>query len=182
MAASPKNDTGAGGALGTVINGTEFAKKALELHDTIAVSQFSRLNDIVASTAGVLSYTVTGRVDGNGKPILDLKAQGDLQLICQRCLEPFKFELSITSKFFIITDEGEFSTFEENGFEIDSYEDYLVAEVHVLDLIEDEILLALPLAPRHEAALCSSTSKLNELKKPSPFAALKGWKSGIKQN
>lgn len=184
MAASPKNDTSSNGAHHVVINSAEFAKKALELHDIIAVSQFSRLSDVVASSAGTLNYRIVGSVDGGGKSGLDLYVQGDLQLICQRCLEPFKFGLDIASKFFIVADEDAIPAIEQNGSEAGSDEDYLVAEaqMRVFDLIEDEILLALPLAPRHEAASCSGGNKLSELKKPNPFAALQGWKTSKKQN
>ncbi len=184
MAASPKNETSSSGAHGAVINSAEFAKKALELHDIIAVSQFSRLSDVVASSVGMLNYRLVGGVDTGGKPSLELYVQGGLQLVCQRCLEPFKFELDIASKFFIVADEDAIPELEEHGPEVDGDEDYLVAEaqMHVFDLIEDEILLALPLAPRHEAEACSGDTKLNELKKPSPFAALQGWKASKKQN
>jgi uncharacterized protein len=54
--------------------------------------------------------------------------------------------------------------------------------MQVLDLVEDEILLALPYAPKHDEAECGTHGTLNELKKPSPFAILQGLKTGKNQH
>jgi len=182
MAASPKNQTSSTKAKGVVINNVEFAKKALELHDIIAVSQFSRLQDLVASSEGVLDYRLAGGRSEDGQLDLELSVHGNLQLNCQRCLEPLSFELNIASRFLIVTDESAIPVLEESSESVDG--DVLVAEtqMQVFDLIEDEILLALPLAPRHESEFCNADGVLDELKKPNPFAALQGWKASKKQN
>ena len=53
-----------------------------------------------------------------------------------------------------------------------------VAAARVQDLIEDEVLLALPYAPRHDEAICGGGDVQDGLKKPSPFAVLQGLKTG----
>jgi uncharacterized protein len=177
MAALPSN--------GTTINSLDFARKALDIHDTIAVSQFSRLADFLSATDGSLSYRLTGYVDGNQKPGLKLHINGKLQLICQRCLGAMDIDLDTHSSFIVVRDEASIPDTDDETDEID----YLVAETHmsVPDLIEDEILLSLPLAPKHELEACGAASKMNELKKPSPFAELEklksqGRKTGESQN
>jgi uncharacterized protein len=171
MVASSKNDINKI----TVINSIEFARKALEIHDTIAVSQFSRLRDVLTSSDGMLDYRIVGGVNENGRPRLQLFMQGSLQLSCQRCLEPFEFELDIASNFLIVPDESAIPSSEDESDD----ENYLVAgtQMRVIDLIEDEILLALPLAPKHKISQCGASAKLNELKKPSPFAVLQALKT-----
>jgi uncharacterized protein len=178
MAASSKNETGGSKASMAVINSIEFAKKALELHDIIALSQFSRLHDVLVPRDGTLHYRLRG-ANENGRLRLHLSVHGTLQLRCQRCLEPFKFELDVDSSFLVVPDESTISILEEN-LELGDDEDCLVAEteMRVMDLIEDEILLALPLAPKHPSEICDASEHLNELKKPSPFAVLQGWKAG----
>ena len=180
MAASPKNETRGSTPNGTVINSIEFARKALEIHDTIALLQFSRLRDMLALSDGFLDYRLVGGINENGLPRLQLFVQGSLQLSCQRCLEPFEFELDIASNFQIAPDE---SAIPSSDNESDD-ENYLVAEtqMRVIDLIEDEILLALPLAPKHEIERCGANGKLNELKSPNPFAVLQGLKTGKSQH
>jgi uncharacterized protein len=179
MAASPKNQFSDTTGNGAVINSIEFARKSLEIRDTIAVSRFSRLSDVLAFSEGVLNYRLIGGPTQDGRLKLQLFVQGTLQLRCQRCLEAFQFELDIAPSFFIVSDESAIPSSEE-----ETDEDYLVAEaeMRVIHLIEDEILLSLPLSPKHELGYCGPDSKLNELKSPSPFAALQGLKIGKSRN
>ncbi|OAM52995.1 hypothetical protein A7981_06075 [Methylovorus sp. MM2] len=163
-----------------IINNIEFARKALEFHDTIAVSQFLRLHDAIASDKGALNWHLLGSVDSGGKMTLQLQVQGSLELICQRCLEPFEFNLDIYSKFILVMNESDIPSEDDDSGD----EDYLLADtqMQVNELIEDEILLALPLAPKHDDEDCSASDKVNALKKPSPFAVLQGLKTGKNQN
>lgn len=57
--------------------------------------------------------------------------------------------------------------------------DAIVAEVDMalLPLIEEEVLLALPLAPRHEA--CAAPTTAPDECEPSPFAVLAEFKKGV---
>lgn len=180
MTASPKNQTTSSTSNNLAINSLEFARKALEIHDTIALLQFSRLNDALASPEGMVDYRLIGGSSQDGRLRLQLHVQGGLHLRCQRCLEAFEFDLDIASSFFIVPDESAIPSSEE---ETDD-EDYLVAEtqMQVINFIEDEILLALPLAPKHETGHCGGDSKLNELKSANPFAVLQGLKTGKSQH
>ena len=177
MAALPSNSV--------TISNLDFARKALEIHDTIAVSQFSRLADFLSASDGSLNYRLTGYLDDNQTPGLKLHISGKLHLMCQRCLGPMEFDLDTYATFVVVRDEASIPDTEDEADEID----YLVAETHmsVVDLIEDEILLSLPLAAKHELEACGATSKLNELKKTGPFAELQklklqGRKAGESQD
>jgi len=163
-----------------IINSIEFARKALEFHDTIAVSQFSRLRDALSSDDSVLDWQLQGDVNSEGKPVLHLHVQGSLNLTCQRCLEPLKFDLDVNSDFIVVANEADLPPEEEDVDE----QDYLVADaqMQVAELIEDEVLLALPYAPKHESGSCGASSKANELKKPNPFAVLQSLKTGKDRN
>ena len=161
-----------------VINNIEFARKALELHDRIAVSQFSRLQDLLNSADGMLDCRLKGSVNAAGKATLALQVRGEVQLQCQRCMEPFVFSLGIDETYVIVTDEAMIPISIED--EATAEEDFIVADaqMRVLDLIEDEVLLALPYAPKHDDAICGADETMDGLKKPSPFAVLQGLKTG----
>ena len=165
-----------------VINNIEFARKALELHDRIAVSQFSRLQDLLSTSDGTLDYHIKGGVDAAGKPVLELQVQGEVQLQCQRCMEPLVFSLDIDQAYVIVTDEAMIPASMED--EATAEEDFIVADaqMRVLNLIEDEVLLSLPYAPKHDDAICGPDETMDGLKKPSPFAVLQGLKTGKSKN
>lgn len=155
---------------GTVINNIEFAQKALEIHDIISVSQFARLADMLADMAGRLDCRLQGGKDADNAAFIRLQIQGQLNLICQRCLQPCKYDISIDQHFKLVRDEAEMPAPEDERDD----EDFLPiqAEMPVLELMEDELLLALPIAPKHEEGECSNESSINEYKKPNPFAKL----------
>jgi len=162
-----------------IINNIEFARKALEFHDTIAVSQLLRLRDVIASDKGELDWHLQGSVDEMGRQRLKIHLRGQLQLTCQRCLEEFTHEVDMTSGFIVVADESAIPSEEEDSGD----EDYLVADtqMQVLELVEDEVLLALPIAPMHADA-CTLTASGKAESKPSPFAVLEGLKARKHQN
>jgi uncharacterized protein len=74
----------------------------------------------------------------------------------------------------VVNDESDIPSEEDD---LEDY-DYLVADakMQVIELIEDEVLLALPLAPKHAGEDCVANDMMTELKKPSPFQALQSLK------
>ncbi|WP_137718254.1 YceD family protein [Methylobacillus flagellatus] len=157
------------------INSLEFARKRLEIHDTIAVFRLTRLGDLLTSQEGELSYTLSGFLDEQSKPGLRLAVSGKLMLSCQRCLGPYACAVDTVSQFELVAREEDIPLPEDE----DDERDFMVASANmsVQDLIEDELLLALPLAPRHDDGQCGEDGSaiekiLRESNSPSPFALL----------
>jgi uncharacterized protein len=107
---------------------------------------------------------------------LTLKVSATVNLVCQRCLAPFPLEIATESLLILAKSEADADRLEELLDDDDLEVIVGGKEMNLLDLIEDEALLALPLSPRHE--VCPETSALEAQKgeKPSPFAVLKGLK------
>jgi len=163
---------------GTVINNIEFAQKALEIHDIIPLLQFTRLQDLLVSQQGKLDCRLSGGRDANNLAYLQLQVKGAMPLLCQRCLQPFDFGVDIDLRYKIVRDEAQLPAPEDEGDD----EDFLLsqADMPVLELIEDELLLALPMAPRHADDVCAiagGEAAANALKNPNPFARLEALKS-----
>lgn len=158
-----------------IINSIEFARKSLEIHDIIPVFEMTRVQDMLFSQESVLSWRLVGLVDDDNKPMLNLQVNGTVNLICGRCLESFAFDLNIDSLFVILADESLLSSEQDD---IEDEVDYLVADpqMQVSQLIEDEVLLALPYAPKHDINVCGVKDKVIEVGKPNPFKVLQGLK------
>jgi uncharacterized protein len=158
-----------------IINSIEFARKSLEIHDIIPVFEMTRVQDMLFSQEDVLSWRLVGLVDDNNKPMLNLQVNGTVNLICGRCLESFVFDLNIDSLFVVLADE---SLLPSEQDDIEDEVDYLVADprMQVSQLIEDEVLLALPYAPKHDVKVCGVKDKVIEVGKPNPFKVLQGLK------
>lgn len=160
-----------------VIDASGFARAGQTLDGRIETQRLVRLcQDLPESQPGEIRWQVQGRFDApSGQAWLDIEAQGDVQVVCQRCLEPFGLTLRVSRTLGLVDTQAQLDAMdaletEGRGPEIE----YLVAErdLDVLGLVEDELILAMPYAPRHD--VCPGDGNLPEpSRRSSPFAVLK---------
>ena len=159
-----------------VIDGLEFAKAGSRLQGSWPVSEFLRLHDALRSTAGTLHYELQGVPELRGKPALRLKVTGTLQLICQRCLGTLEFSLCAETALNLARTQQEIDA---EPLESDGPESIVAGrEMQVKALVEDEALLALPIAPRHEDCAAGASEGGAESARQTPFAGLRGMIGG----
>ncbi len=159
-----------------VINGLEFARAGSKLQGAWPVADFARLRDVLRTDEGTLRYELRGVPQAQGHPGLRLKVEGALQFSCQRCLGALEYPLHIEVLLQLAATQAEVDAepVVADGPEL------IVAgrEMPVHDLIEDELLLAIPLAPRHER--CAEREGQAVRAGQSPFAELRGLFGGTK--
>jgi uncharacterized protein len=134
------------------IDNLDFARKHLALRGEIAVAELPRLQDALAASVGVVAYAIQGLTGKNGQPVLRVSLDGACQLRCQRCLQGLPYRIAMTALLAPVAAEALADDVpDEDGMERIPAE----ARMDVLELIEEEILLGLPLAPRHEVGMCN---------------------------
>ena len=159
-----------------VIDGLEFARTGSKLQGAWPVAEFVRLRDALRTDDGILQYALTGVPEERGRPALRLKVDGALQLACQRCLGALEFPLHIDVSLQLAATQAEVDA---EPLEAEGPEQIVAGrEMAVRVLVEDEVLLAIPLAPRHERCTGSEARAAGGGK--SPFAGLRGLVSGTK--
>ena len=152
------------------IDALQFAREGRDLHGELAVTELPRLEDVVYERAGTVAYALQGSVDRRGKPVIEARIGGTLSLVCQRCLGRMDYELQRSSRFVLI--EGS-QTLPDVSDEDPSTENIRAEEMcDVADIVEQEVLLGLPLAPVHPEGLCEATPELPRDENRSPFAEL----------
>jgi len=153
-----------------VIDGFEFALAGAKQQGGWPLSGFPRLRDILASDAGEVAYEISGMRDERGRPGLRLKVSGTLALRCQRCLEPMPFQVQTDETLVLAATLAEIHAEPARA----DGPDRVVAgrEMALGELVEDELILAVPYAPRHES--CTAAAAGDNAEKVSPFAALRG--------
>lgn len=154
------------------IDGLAFARDARALEVSVGLAELDRLSDSLVSSEGSVVARLEGSRFKDGKSFLYLSVRGTLILRCQRCLGEMPFPLDIRRRLQLVASEVELP---EGELEDDSA-DVLVSEreMSVLALVEDEILLALPMIPSHE--ICSMPEAVALLGKEHPFAGLAKFK------
>ena len=152
----------------------EFARLGGEASGELALAGMRRLES--PDRSGALVWKAAGATGTrHGTLQLDLDIDGEISLVCQRCLQSMTQEVAIRSHFLIARDEQSATVLDDD----DSYDVVVGTADFDLDaLIEDEVILALPIAPRHEVCPDEKANLPYRDEKPSPFAALAALRIG----
>jgi len=159
-----------------------FTRDAGTLRGELPLSGLLRLAPSLLGEAGDAPHApVSWVVEGRQHPVrggepelwLHVKASATVRLECQRCLQPMTQTLHADRRLRFVDGEDEAARLDE-----DSDDDVLAlpASLDVPALIEDELILALPLVPRHEVCPqplpMSAADEGAEDEAPHAFAAL----------
>ncbi len=151
----------------------------------LAVAGFSRLAKQVLNAADTLAVTAHLAKD-DGILWLNYSVAGSVTVACQRCLSPLIIDVSGDYGMALLYSEDDIAR-------IDDAEFVLISEVlgsenrrmlPIKDLLEDELLLTLPLSPRHDDCDMYVESVGDEIadateEKENPFAALASLKGKL---
>jgi uncharacterized protein len=119
-----------------------------------AIADLPRLRSQLARADG----RVTGRVcfgRDRGVPVADVEISARAELTCQRCLAPFACPVECGGRVAMVADAAEADRAPE-GLET------ILAPGHrisVRDLVEEELLLALPIIPLHAGPSCPAAGQ-----------------------
>lgn len=153
-----------------------LAEAGARLAGHLPLRQFARLRQVLADDSGELAVDLNFDVDELGVPIVVGKVSATLSLACQRCLEAYPFPVDANIALAWVKTEQEADRLPLR------YESYIVEEtpLQLNDVIEDELLLALPQIPMHDEADCPASKLLKQHDevtdesepKANPFAVL----------
>lgn len=138
----------------------------------LPLAAMRRLSGSLAANEGAARYSVEFGKDGFGISYIALRVEAELPLICQRTLDVFEYPVSIDQRLGLIVRESE-----EAGLP-PGYEPLLVPEgdLSIADVIEDELILALPVVPLKPGEPLEWNDPLTDdevdEKPPNPFAVL----------
>jgi uncharacterized protein len=160
-----------------VIDAFEFCRLNERREGDIAVADLVRVSEEAADKSGAIKWSLQGGRDSHGHAQMVLAVAGTVKLMCQRCLAPFAFDVDSDAVLVLARDEAGIEAIE--GLIDDESVDVIAGShaMNVVELIEDEVLLSLPLSPKHD--VCPDPEVLEVLKKTekvSPFAVLKNLK------
>jgi uncharacterized protein len=152
------------------IDGPQFARDRGTVSGTLGIDALRRLAES-GCEAATIRYTVRGGANAEGHPCLAIEASGALRLACQRCLGALAFPVELSVELELAMSEREIAAAED---EVDRV--LATRAMDVAALVEDEILLVLPMAPVHER--CAPETGQRDSGRASPFDALAGLRKG----
>lgn len=172
------------------LNVPAFARDARTLEGEWALTSFARLSTSLLPSPKDAGRVATWQVTGSehavpgatAQPRLHLTARLEVSLQCQRCLQPMTGLLQIERRFRFAADEAEAIKLDD-----ETDDDVLVSsrDFDLHELLEDELILALPIVPRHQSCpeplqvpgAADPTAEPGEVR-PNPFAVLARLKEG----
>ena len=149
------------------IDSLEFARSGGHLQGAVEITAVERLHGHLNSRAGQLEWQLDGVADHAGKPALRLAVSGVLDLVCQRCLAGYAFDIKSNS-LLLLENADDAPLGGDDAAESIPPSSALDVEA----LVEDEVILALPIAPRHPEGKCAARVADGWDQNVHPFAAL----------
>jgi uncharacterized protein len=164
------------------IDPLRLAQNGLKLNGELLLKDMPRLCESLVNEQGSVKVDLAFDLDEINTPFMKGGLLTDVSMRCERCMSPMVVPLSVNCLLAIVTSESKVATLAEQ------YEPWLLESNEPVSLnavIEDELILALPIVPRHnesclpsEAWSSGQESEVEEDEKPtSPFAILSSLKN-----
>lgn len=129
-----------------------LAERGEHVVGTVALGTMERLAAFPAETHGNAEVELSFATDRDGQAFVQGHVRCELRLTCQRCLEPMRLPIDSEFRLGFVSDEVQAERLSSE------YEPYEVGDepVFLKDLIEDELILSLPVIPRHDPGSCAA--------------------------
>jgi uncharacterized protein len=128
-----------------------FARNGI-LAAALPLARLQRLTDSLHDDSGTVDVNLLFATDEDKKRVLSGTLDTSVKVLCQRCLQEMELELHCTLNLIVCNSEEELQALPET-------EDGIVMDeegLNILDVIEDELILSLPLVPAHADVNCNS--------------------------
>lgn len=144
---------------------------------SLNLAELPRLSELLVASDNQAEVSFQLYKDALGWSVLEGRIEASVEMLCQRCFNPMGLPLTCSFKLALIEEDAA-------ARNLPKYYEPLIAEnglINTRDVIEDEILLALPIVPMHKPEECSApVSELtiekaevaDSFTKPNPFSAL----------
>lgn len=163
------------------VSAKTWAKSQKQYYGYIEVKELKRLCELLVAFDGKVYSEGQFGFDTSGKLIFSgtIKAEVDLQ--CQRCMGRLKHQLQQTFRLCVVADDNAAKQLSSSNT---PYEPLICEDdkVSIKDVLEDEIILGLPVVAMHATQCAAKTDSYesDEAKAetaPNPFASLKALKT-----
>jgi len=133
-----------------VIEPFALARQGRTIEGKIAVADLPRVVPLLRSVDGDVEYSLHFDSDEAGIPRIRGKVSSTLIVQCQRCMEDMEYPVSVKTRLGIVASKEAAEKLPDN------YEPLVVTgeETSIVSLLEDELILALPIVAMHEIEDC----------------------------
>ena len=141
--------------LPTILDVRKAAARGVTVRGALVLSEMARLQAVLASSDGFVEAEITFAKDEEGRSIATVSVRAEVEVICQRCLESMPMAVQSENRLAIVGDL-------ELASQLPSRYEPWVVETEQGDLwalVEDELILGLPIISLHESEECNELLK-----------------------
>jgi uncharacterized protein len=172
--------------LPTFVDAARFAEKGANLHGTLAIKDMPRLLSSLASQDGEVVVDANFGIDKQGIKFIKGSVKALVYVLCARCLEVFVQEIISDFSYGVVDTDAKAKKLPAH------YEPVLMTteNLNVLEMVEDELIINLPIVPKHDPKFCKiqmpvvvleDPKAAQETKKTNPFSVIESLKVKPKQ-
>lgn len=133
------------GPLPELIDHRKLANQAGVLEGSIAVERFLRFKEMLAEETGEVQLNLSFDRGDLKCTLVAGRVSANVHLVCQSCMAPYVQTLNCDISASVVVDESKHVVYEQET-EVIVHLEKLIPTV---DLVEDELILMLPMIPRH---------------------------------
>ncbi len=136
----------------------KLADRGATLEGELQLAELQRLCDPLADNVGTVRAKFSFERDERNAVVIHSELEVDVKMVCQRCLELVALPIQSACDYAVVK-EGANTQSVPQGYDVlEVGEDPL----DLLALVEDELLLALPIVPAHDPKECQQPAGLDE--------------------
>ena len=167
------------------VNPFRFAENATSLHGRLLIKKMERLVPSLYSNDGEIRADIQFGIDDQGIRYVKGHMETQLVLQCQRCLQSFEYGIAGDFMSGLVSGEEEAKTLPSR------YDQMVIKDetLNIQDMIEEELIISLPLVPMHDPKDCKMQLPLSvgvdlsevSVEKENPFKVIETLRGKLKK-
>lgn len=133
-----------------LIDPVECLKQDKSFQGVVSSAELSRLNELLSSPTEDIAYSISFSRDASKRCIIHSHVTAQLPVLCQRCGQAMVLPIDVSTQLCVVADDQLAKQLPAD------YEPLVIAEgvVSLGDIVEEELLLAVPMIPKHPEDKC----------------------------
>lgn len=163
------------GPIPLLVEPHKLADRAISFTGELPLAKFTRVAELLTNTAGAVRVSVAFSRDEQKHVVMHLELAAKVAMLCQRCLEDAVISVGGHYDYLIVNHNAD-STLLSHSYDVLEVDD---EPLDLLALVEDELLLCLPIVPMHPQGECQSPAGYvepelgpDETTRSNPFSVL----------
>jgi len=163
------------------VDARKIFAQAAEIAGSMPIAGFERFRQQLTSSRGEVNFTLAFGIDGEYRRVISGSLDANVDVLCQRCLEPVAVDLADSFTLALVESEEQAARLPAK---LDPWMAPADTRLLLADILEEQLILCTPIVsyhpvdctPAHKASAPDGSNETTQGSKPNPFAVLRDLK------